>query len=196
MPPVPSVPDPPLLHHEDHTGTPTVSSGGQLELEQRPAPRVASKRWAAAPSAGSSTGAGESSAVIPPAEQIRGPPSTDRGGPPSGRPGSVPVTAAGAVEARDVLRALPALVGRRARPALGGVLPLLHPAPRQDVEEREEVAQLLGAAAVGVPRPVDRVPVPEEDVDREALSRSGAHVLAEGLSAVENHVIRLPTLSR
>jgi len=49
----------------------------------------------------------------------------------------------------------------------------------QQVDEREHVAELLGATAVGVPGAVDGVFVAQEHVDRKATTRWRIHVGGE-----------------
>jgi hypothetical protein len=58
------------------------------------------------------------------------------------------------------------------------------------------VAELLGAAAVGVPRPVDRVTVAQEDVDGEPFSGRRTHVGAERAvgRGVPRHLVPDPPL--
>lgn len=71
-----------------------------------------------------------------------------------------------------------------------GVLPLLLAAVRQEVDEREGVAQLLGAAAFGVPGAIDGVAVAQEHVDGEAAAGRGADIRPE--RAVGRRVPRHP----
>ena len=104
---------------------------------------------------------------------------------------------AGAVGLGDVGRVQPVRVGRRLRPALGRVLPLLLAAPRQQVDQREAVAELFGAAAVGVPGAVHGVASSaQEDVDRETRAGCGARRRRRTmLSDDEYQSIWLPTLA-
>src|ERR1700742_1774247 len=80
------------------------------------------------------------------------------------------------VERGDVLGLGPPAVRGRLRPPRGRILPFLLPAVGQQVDEREGVAELLGAAAVGVPGAVDGVAVAQEHVDRESATGRRADV--------------------
>ena len=97
---------------------------------------------------------------------------------------------------REGLRWGPTAVGGRLRPALRRVLPLLLASVGQKVDEGEAVAQLLGAAALGVVGPVDRVADPKEDVHLEAAGGRCAHVGTEGAvrRGVPGHLVAHPGL--
>jgi hypothetical protein len=41
------------------------------------------------------------------------------------------------------------------------------------------MTELLGPAAIGVPSPINPIPIAEKDIDREPTSRWSADVLAE-----------------
>ncbi|MCO5546628.1 hypothetical protein L7F22_000059 [Adiantum nelumboides] len=85
-----------------------------------------------------------------------------------------------AVGGGDLLRPGPPAVGGALRPALRRVLPDLLAAVGQQVDQREQVGQLLGAAAVGVPGAEDAVAVAQEHVDREAAAGGRPDIGAEG----------------
>src|SRR5690606_36654661 len=72
----------------------------------------------------------------------------------------------GAVEPCDVPGREPAVAGGAMRPAGEGVLPGLLAAVGQQVDEREGLAELLGASSVGEPGAVGGVAVAQEHVDR------------------------------
>src|ERR1700722_11100613 len=74
----------------------------------------------------------------------------------------------------------PPTVGRRPGPAFRRVLPFLLPSVGQEVDEGEAMAELLGAAALGVVGAVGGVAYPQEDVHLEAATWRGAHVGTEG----------------
>src|SRR3954452_24838283 len=96
------------------------------------------------------------------------------------------------------LRGCPTAVGRRLRPTFGRVLPLLLAPVGQQVEERERVTQLLGAATLRVVRAVRGVALTEEDVDLEATARRRTHVGAERAvgGRVPRHLVADPRLVR
>ena len=90
----------------------------------------------------------------------------------------------------------PAAVRGRLRPAFRRVLPLLLASVRQQVDEGEAVAELLGATALRVVRPVHGVADAEEDVHLEPTARRGTHVGSEGAvrGGVPGHLVAHPRL--
>ena len=77
-----------------------------------------------------------------------------------------------------------------------GVLPLLLASVGEQVDQGEAVAELLGATALSVVRPVHGVADAKEDVHLEATAWRGAHVGAEGAvrGGVPGHLVADPRL--